>query len=739
MAAAARRGAFVAQMAVVLCGACGICAAQVGSSAAATKAVARKGARGTPPAELSEVVVTAQKRAQNAQSVPESVQAIGAHELTAAHVTKLDDLGSLVSNLNIVTRADNTPDVVMRGVGSFGVVQGVGFYADGVQLFDGQTVRPEDLERIEVLKGPQGTLYGGSNIGGAIKYETKLPTDDFNAQASVEAGNYDTQTYSGDISGPLQSGVLDGRASFYLSKTGGYINDTTLDHHVNGGTDEGGRITLLHKAEHTRATLYLWVNRIRSGVGANLLYTPEPPDDPAATTAFSLDIRDGTAPVYSQDLYSAVLNVEHDLPGAVTLTSVSSVFHSNEFALTDVDKGPFPILTGYQWFSRRVWSEELRLASGSGDHLGPGRITWLVGAFAQGNDPQVVWNNVQFTGDDFTDPTQTSDPGNFAGQITDAVQRHRDYALFANGTYAIGRLEFQAGLRGDYNWSSFGDPLWGLRATQHNLLAMPMASVSYHFTRQVMGYGTISRGFEPGDFAEGYDAAGVPVVNPYRAETTLNYELGLKSTLFDRVRLNTAIFYMDVANRLYQTNALEAGTIVGVVENIGASRNYGAEFDLTARLLPGLYVDANFGVTKAVWGAVPFLDTDLGAAAGVPGVGTNLDGRSVNFTPAYQGSLAVEWSHRIGESWAMQLRPSLALFGREYWDPTDHYYQPAYHLANLTLNIENERWTVAANVLNVFNKLYNTTFISAAELGAPFNAASVGRPRLWSATVTYRW
>ena len=103
----------------------------------------------------------------------------------------------MVSNLNITTRADNTPDVVLRGVGSFGVVSGVGFYANDVQLFDGQTVRTEDIERVEVLKGPQGTLYGGSNIGGAIKYVTKLPTDDFDSGAGFEFGNYGTQTYSG--------------------------------------------------------------------------------------------------------------------------------------------------------------------------------------------------------------------------------------------------------------------------------------------------------------------------------------------------------------------------------------------------------------------------------------------------------------------------------------------------------------------------------------------------------------
>src|SRR4030088_3092764 len=312
---------------------------------------------------LEEIVVTARKWSEDVQGIPESVDVIGSRELANAHVTKLDDLANLVSNLNIVTRGDNNPDVVLRGVGSFGVVQGVGFYANDVQLFDGQTVRPDDLERVEVLKGPQATLYGGSNIGGAIKYVTRLPTDQFEAKAAVEAGNHDSQTYSGFLSGPLNPGVLDGRVSFFHTTTGGFIYDTTLGRYVNNGTETGGRITLLNTMESTTTTLYLSANRNRSGVGANLYYTPGIPEDPAAATAFSLNVRDGTLPEYSQDLYSAVLNIQHQLSHELTLTSISSWFHSNEKAITDTDKGPFPILTGYQHFHHEVWSEELRLAS----------------------------------------------------------------------------------------------------------------------------------------------------------------------------------------------------------------------------------------------------------------------------------------------------------------------------------------------------------------------------------------
>src|SRR5437879_47726 len=268
----------------------------------------RVAAAESPSAALEEVIVTARKRSEVLQDVPASIQAFGDRELAYAHITRLDDLGKFVSNLNITTRADNTPDVVLRGVGSFGVVQGVGFYANDVQLFDGQTVRPDDLERIEVLKGPQGTLYGGNNIGGAIKYVTKPATDTFEGRVTAEGGNYDTQTYSGFLSGPLLPGVLEGRFSAYDTRTDGYIYDSVLGRSVGGGSVRGGRITLLYKpAEATTATLYLNGDWNNSGVGANLYYTPDSPQD------YSLNARDGTPPEYTRTLYSATLRLEHEL------------------------------------------------------------------------------------------------------------------------------------------------------------------------------------------------------------------------------------------------------------------------------------------------------------------------------------------------------------------------------------------------------------------------------------------
>ena len=669
---------------------------------------------------LAEIVVTARKRAEIVQSIPESIEAFGSQEIRDAHITKIDDLGNLVSNLNITTRADNTPDVVLRGVGSFGVVSGVGFYANDVQLFDGQAVRAEDIERIEVLKGPQGTLYGGSNIGGAIKYVTKLPTEELEAGAGFEFGNYGTQTYSAYVSGPLVPDILEARASFFDSHTDGYIDDSVLNRTVDGGTERGGRVTFLYKNDSTTATLFLNYNWNDAGGGANLYYRPDSPTD------YSLQVADGTQPEYLRGLYSVALKLDQQMGDQLALTSITSYFHSYSDVTVDIDKGPIPFLTGYQRFKHDVSSEELRLSS-SGDSA----LKWLVGVFAQANDPSVYTDTLSFNGDP-GDSASFSDPALFSDQPTDVVQRHREYAVFGNASYDWSDWTFEAGLRADYNDSSLTDSIYGIANAQHATEVLPKFTASYHFDKEAMGYATISRGFQPGDLVEEFDANGNPFVGSYDSETTWNYELGWKSTLWDRLRFNAAVFYIDYQNRLFQTVALQANQFVQFTRNIGPSHNYGGEFDVSTRLTRELLFSASFGVTKAIWGNVPYFDPDLGES-------TNLNGGTAPYTPAYQGSVSLDWSHHLTDSLVFGARVDSTFVGQQNWDPTDHFQQPAYQLVNLGVRLEGAKWSVAGHVSNVFDERYNTEFVSAAEVQAPFNVAGIGRPRLWTVALNYRW
>ncbi len=185
------------------------------------------------------------------------------------HLTQLDDIGSLVTNLNIFEAHDNSPAVVMRGVGSFELVQGVGFYMNDVQLFEGQTVRPMDIERIEVLKGPQGTLYGGANIGGAIKYVTKDPTPTWQNEVTAEVGNYRQANVSAVISGPIAD-KLGMRVSLYERQQRGYIWDTYQNKTIGADPRSRRAPGVSRRArEHDQRAVFVQRRRLR-------LAEPEP-------------------------------------------------------------------------------------------------------------------------------------------------------------------------------------------------------------------------------------------------------------------------------------------------------------------------------------------------------------------------------------------------------------------------------------------------------------------------------
>ncbi|MEA3133255.1 MAG: iron complex outerrane recepter protein, partial [Gammaproteobacteria bacterium] len=405
--------------------------------------------------EITTIIVTARKLGESIQAIPESITAIDARTLAAAHLTTLDDLNSQVTNLNITQRADNTPDVVLRGVGTFGVVQGVGFYVNDVQQFEGQSVRPMDIERIEVLKGPQGTLFGGSNVGGAIKYVTKLPTDTLTGEGSIEYGRYNQQTVDGVVSGPIVPERLLARLSVFNDRSDGFLPDPTLGKTLPKSNETGGRLTLEYVGDQTKIRFYLAGDHMGSE-NMNLYYTP--PDDHTYSRIYNGGV-DGTVPSYRRNLYAPTLAITHDF-GDITFDSISSYFHSSITSVANFDKGaldPFdflpPPLSTYkpfvdysQDFDKSVWSQELRLSSS-----GSSSFKWLAGAFVQRINSNAL--QIQNLG---IAPTMGSPVGAIMlapgllipGPVSDVEYRHvnRDYAIFGNASYDWGNWTLGAGV-----------------------------------------------------------------------------------------------------------------------------------------------------------------------------------------------------------------------------------------------------------------------------------------------------
>jgi iron complex outermembrane receptor protein len=669
---------------------------------------------------INEIVVTARKRAENLRDIPASITAISSATIDEAHLTQLDDLNSLVTNLNIDEAHDNTPDVTLRGVGSFGVVQGVGFYANDVQLFEGQIMRPIDIERIEVLKGPQGTLFGGANVGGAIKYVSKDPTSTWENEATVEIGQYDTRNYQAVFSGPLDDTVAI-RASLYYDSHGGYVYDTYRKTDYGGAIDHGGRVTLV-ATPNSENKIHVWVSVddfITSS--QNLMYTP-----PNAQT-YSYSINDYFIPTFDRHIASVAAQLDHQFNDNVMLTSLSSFFTSYNRGFTDFNKKPIPLDYLQQDQDNRVYSEEMRLAS-----TGTTNWDWLVGAFFQGHQSNTLSVDNNYNGD-------PNDPVLLNTDFDRDIKMQKQYALFGDATYHYNNWQFEAGLRAEYYTS-------GLRAVNTTNLnpttgaVLPIApgylaahefsprvSVQYKFSPTLNVYGTIARGFTPGDeIEENY------IVHSYRPEIATNYEVGLKALLEHGVQLNAAVFYTYYADRLYLFQQLTGSMITDLTTNVGPSTNYGTEFDISAPLPGGFRVNAGVGLLRATWGTVN------GYVNPVTSLPIPLSGLTVPFAPAYTANTSLDWKHDFG-GYEFGARAAASFIGRSYWDPQDAAYQQAYHLVNLSSWVERGIWKVSASVTNLTQTRYNTVYWTAADVGAPFNIARINRPRefIMSAAVRF--
>ena len=166
---------------------------------------------------IEEIVVTAHRREENLLEIAESVSVISGADISRQNIKGLEDVGFLVPNLNLSTRLDGFPNVSVRGLGAFGNTQGVGFYLDDVQLFSDASSRFGDLERIEILKGPQGTLYGGSNIGGAVKFVSARPDSEATfGRLKAVLGEQGIVDVEGSVNLPVECSEGLGHAGFWL-------------------------------------------------------------------------------------------------------------------------------------------------------------------------------------------------------------------------------------------------------------------------------------------------------------------------------------------------------------------------------------------------------------------------------------------------------------------------------------------------------------------------------------------
>ncbi|MFC3052841.1 TonB-dependent receptor [Kordiimonas pumila] len=650
---------------------------------------------------MDEIIVMARKRSESLTSIPETIDAFTSDYIERAGITSLDDIGRQTPNIILNRRQDNEPNVVIRGVGSFGNTQGVGFYVDDVQNFTDQSASIEDVERIEILKGPQGTLYGGSNVGGAIKYVLKKPTGEFGVEGKAEYGAFDTRNFFGAINTPVIADKLSARVSGYYNHTDSYTSNSFLGNKPGMTNEWGIRLALAWEiSENLTADFSYRHNEIENG--GNIYVVAADGADYSRVVDFNNDVYN------DRKVDGGILTLNYTTDFA-DLTSVTSYTKRTTALGWDLDYGSADgvFATNGDRDDTTVFTQELRLTSN-----GSGPFDWLVGGYYSSVDNRALTNNIDlFLGVDSGGPLFIKD---FNNGDTDEKQ----YALFATTNYSFGAFKIGGGLR--VARSEYKGAVVGVSDVDVNdTIILPKVTLSYDLTDNAMIYSNIALGSEPG---KANVASGS--LSPYEAEKATNYELGLKGTAVDRrLTYDIAAFYITYSKRQLENRFVDpdSGFIVEEITNIGRSVSYGLEGGISYMLTPELSFSASGGYLKSEW-------DDEDALYNLEPV----DGLSVPNAPKFSGNAALDYRKPVGNDLVLGLRADVSHISLFYWDVPNVSSQPAQTIVNLRASIgdADDKWELAIRGENIFDEEYFTeytpdVFGPGIGLGAPGKPASV--------------
>ncbi|HEX4242719.1 MAG TPA: TonB-dependent receptor [Steroidobacteraceae bacterium] len=724
--------------------------------------------------QLSEVIVTAQRRQENLQSVPVSATVFSAAEIEQAQAISVRDLADKIPNFSYTdTTSLSNPFITIRGIFSnvynAGVESGFGSYIDGVYTgrtaaFDSDTA---DIAQIEVLRGPQGTLFGKNTTAGAINITTIQPSSTPTGSAELDFGNYRYVRAKASYSGPLTDD-LDFRVSAFRTS-----RDPTTENPGGPGFDDrdatGGRIQLLYHPTD-RLSVYLAadaeVNRTLGDVQQALLdgYTPLF-GLPATTLANSTPYVDDTDSPHHEDrdLYGTQLNVVYETPGGGKITSITAYRSSkfgNEFDFDGINSDKLAALTGGFTFAAtendreksEQESQEFRYASPIG-----GALDYVAGAYFlhvnTNEHDRVDFTNGTIFNAAFGIPLSATGPDGLTGAVgPDAAILTNSYALFGQGNYHAGdRLTLTAGARYTYetrsaNYIAHADPLLAnLGITPFGPLPLdksegafsPMAAAEFKWTENVLTYAKVTRGFKAGGFNLAYQTSASNIGNAnqllaFGPETVTAYEIGAKNELFDhRARANLALFYSNYRDLQTRETYSSGFGQIDIIRNVGGAHIKGAELDAEWLPLPGLDLSAGFGYTHAQI-VTSFLDEN----------GVDYDGHLLQRVPKYTANVAADYRFNAGRLLDLELHGQWSHTEGYFNDNSDTVTVPSLDTVNAALSFlppSARTWEVSLWVHNLTNQNHITSYGPNTEtlFGTPQPFAAFETPRTYGVHLRY--
>lgn len=591
-----------------------------------------------PPADedlTAEILVTANKRAEKLQDVPMSISAIGARQLEDQRIVSVLDLNSVSPSLRI-TSGDSAanPKVFIRGSGisdfNPSASSGVGIYVDGVYVGSplAQLSGFYDIARIEVLRGPQGTLYGRNTTGGAINVITNRPSSQAGGKFAVDYGSYNTVNIDAALTGPI-SNSLSYRLSGQYVRADGYSRNRIDGSRIGDQNRYALRGQLLYTPSSTfelLAQASFFRNRGDAVVlkhraliaadpadaGADGICLPQHTNDGRCSDA--LGYADTSSDPFSVesnvderdkvDVFSADLQATIGLPFA-DLVLISAYQDAWRDDLENTDASPLQMIEARYHSVQREFSQEVRLQS-----RGQTAVRWVAGAYymrdylrdASSYDILRILRPLFVAPDN---PTGVSLDNSVALFSWPYVQKTDSYALFGQVDWDIApRLTLTGGLR----WSADDKAMdYTSQAEDGAIVILNLRDsrrfsdwsgrlgLSYAFSDTARLYATYNRGYKSGGFFGGF-ATTSEELQPYDNETLDAYEAGFKGEFADRkMRVALSGFYYKYRNQQLFSLEERNNVTVQVLTNAGKSHAYGGEFELSGRPLPGLDINLAAG------------------------------------------------------------------------------------------------------------------------------------------------
>lgn len=713
----------------------------------------------TATSDVSEIVVTARGRSESLQNVPISVSSFSEKTIKDAGIERPADFIGLTPNISVAeSQQPGVSFITVRGISQVRNGESpVAVVVDGVLQTVSNQFNTElfDLQQIEVLKGPQGALYGRNAIGGAIVITTREPSNEFFASGTIGIGNGGQHKAQGGISGPIVQDKLFGSISGSFKDREGYLTNVFLNKKVDALRDTAIRGRLIYaasddlkfdyRASYNRTSsgaVYFKRNNVVAGTGAYQFYPsvrstssrPGSPDDYGPPLNSNVD---GTA---LRKLFSTSLKIDLETSFG-TITSTSSYDWVNELTLADASPYTSAAQTtqtsGFSWHAK---STELRLTSTNDRPL-----RYIVGAYYLDLDRDSNRANGIDTGPGIVlpgyNPSGTVNPST---SNTADKNHQKSYAVFGQLNYDItDRLEFSGALRYDNDkrnslntgkirdsgslptYNPVGTPGTFRKATFDAW--QPKATIRYKIDTGTSVYASYSKGFRSGGFNQDGVRAVALLLNPaslvtddYKKEISTSYEAGWKAQFLNRaVTINGAVFHTSFSNSQYFVFIPEASA--QIITNIDKATMKGFEVDFNIRPVERLDIYGNAGYTDAK------IKKYSASPASV--------GKTMPYVPKFGYNLGTQYAIPMTDNRTLTVRVDMHHKGRQFWETLNTAgARSAFNLydARLSFGAEDGKWQVTAWTRNAFDKKYNSEFVAG---GFVFPA----EPRTFGMDVDFRF